>query len=303
MPLPAIIGAGGALLGGIVGQVLGGHQQRTAQRRQWELAMQFQPRLQQQLGEQQLGLRDQGLQRLMDRGATLQEALGVSGGPGGGGGPGPVLGNAPQQRAADLGHQQAAQLAQASMERAKDRALEKYRIDTEAGLSQERNRLTAMGQTVQRSGIHVNRVLQEARIALDSFKLDHGTYGERRTYEIQSQRLAMDLEKHDQGVWKRDFILRLKAMGMGVENIRGSSIYSRGVGQGLDILDPAHWADPSKVDRLMQIAARLRAESSTKATDIVGILSLLRDGLDKLQLDEDYLLRPGAQRLGHDSDR
>lgn len=75
------------------------------------------------------------LDAAMSRGATLQEALGVSGGGSGGAGGGSVLGNGPQRAAAEgaraVSHESALERAHQSSEREKDRAhaLEMQRIE------------------------------------------------------------------------------------------------------------------------------------------------------------------------------
>ena len=81
----------------------------------------------------------------------------------------------------------------------------------------------------------------------------------------------------EEGMWKADFVLKLKSMSMGVDNILGSAVYLRGVGMGFDVMDPDHWADPAKRARLTEILGEVRAIIGKKATELIGLIQFAMD--------------------------
>ena len=196
----------------------------------------------------------------MEMGATITEALGVSSGGGSAGVSGQVMGNGPQmQQSAMLGVQQAFQADQAD----KDRAVKMHGIDVAADTAKAGQDLTAQSLADKWAlGEHANRIRENEYLL---------------RYWVAHQEEGRKDDVWEQGMWRADFVLKLKSMSMGVDNILGSAVYLRGVGMGFDVLDPEHWSDPAKHGRLTQILGEIRGIIGKKATEIIGLIQFAMD--------------------------
>ena len=226
-------------------------------------------------------------------GATTQELLGASGGGGGGGGPTATFGSGPPVAPAPPPNPMnnpsvisSAIAANASTRNAQiqaQTALVGKMFDRDIQLKglEFEGRRTATAERAQRA---------QAWFQATQAKINE------RMAVLAERKGRREAEIHAEGMWKKEFVLFLKSMGMSVENILGSGLYAAGVAKGRDLLNPEHWRKYG--EEMEVIADKIAAMSAKHHREVRGLLDLIGDGLGaawKTSKDAGALMTDGVE--------